>query len=325
MTKVICIVPSLCSQKSYVVLNQCINSLIKSSKLSAIDIKIVVVTDGKKLFLDNLKNKINLLVRTSYKYYSFTKMNNKAIKAGIRKYKPDWILFINDDAYIDKNFFYEFQKISNDRADIIVPIVHDDSGKAIDSFGVEYFKSGHAKNSLNIGTKTQLASLACLIVNAKILNRMFTKYNFYFNDVLSAYLDDAEFSIRAKGIGAKIIKSAKMISYHRVSYTNGKRSNYVIYQTFRNLIWIVIMTWPFKTIAKNILKILAVQLAVIVWTCFEYGPFIYLKLLVSTFRNLKKLLALRNKIVPNYLKSFKFESIFSEYSYRTHSGINIKL
>ncbi len=322
--KVVAIIPSPCSEKSYSILKRCISCLQISAKNSLIDLKIVVVTNGQHIMLKGIRQDIDMLVRVENPY-SFAKMNNIAIAKSLLKYDPEWILLINDDAYVEKTFFeYFVRAVLNKKADFVVPLVYNHEGPIIDSFGVEYFSSGHPRNSSKLKQKTQLVAAACLLINSHFLRQMKLKYGFYFNNFLVSYLEDVEFSIRAMAIGAKVLKVKEMVTYHEISYTNGKKSKYVMYQSFRNLIWLIIMTWPIQVIAKNIFNILIVQGLMFILSLRMFDPWLYIKIWPTTIKELPDLLKLRKKIIEAYPKDFKFEKVLSPYAFRTNHNIKIK-
>ncbi len=322
--KVVSIIPSLCSEKAYAILKRCIDSLKISAGTYGINLKVVVVTNGEHLVLKGIRKDIDLLVREGNPY-SFAKMNNIAIDKSLSKYNPDWVLLINDDAYVDKNFFkYFVRAVSKKKMDFVVPLVYNHKGPIIDSFGVEYFSSGHPRNSSKLKQKTQLVAAACLLINSNFLEQMKLKYGFYFNNFLISYLEDVEFSIRAMAIGAKVSKIKEMVTYHEVSYTNGKKSKYVMYQSFRNLVWLIIMTWPSKIIIKNIFNILMVQGFMFITSLRMFDPWLYIKIWPVTLKELPNLLKLRKKITGSYSEEFKFDKILSPYAFRTNHNVKIK-
>lgn len=325
MIKIVAIIPSLCSENAHPILKRCIDNLMLSAA-DRVDLKIVIVTNGKNLYLKGIRNRINLLIKVENPY-SFAKMNNIAIDKTLSKFNPDWILLINDDAYIKKTFFKYFTStaVKKKKTDLVVPLIYDHKGPAIDSFGVEYFNSGHPRNSSKTRIKTQLVAAACLLISTDLLKLMKSKYGFYFNDFLVSYLEDVEFSIRAMALGAKTLKVKEMIAYHEGSFTNGKKSKYVMYQSYRNLIWLIIMTWPLKSIVKNIFNITIVQLFMFTQSLVRGMPWTYLKIWPETAAKLPNLIKLRQRITGSYSKNFDFENILSPYAFRTNHNIKIKI
>lgn len=321
-----CIIPSLCSNKSYPILKKCIYSLKRSAEKAGVSIDIVIVSNGKNIVLKELAGEIGHLIKTQ-EPYSFSKMNNIAIDRAMKIYDPNWLLLINDDAFVDINFFSNFSKIVSEHksCEVITPLIYEGDTQLIDSFGIEYFNSGYAKNSTSLHLDTQLATAACLLISKKTLQKTKESYGFYFNEILGSYLEDVDFSLRIRGIGKKICKAKNMAVRHMVSFTNKRRSKYVIYQTYRNIIWLIIMNWPINSIIKNLPNIILVQL----WTCFystfTKGPFMFLRIWIDTLVNFPKLWKLRKNVLRSYNKDFNFETVLSRYAFRTYHGYKIRI
>ena len=327
MLNITCIVPSLCSEKSYAIIKRCIFSLRNAEAISKkVNLKIIVVSNGKQIVLKDLSNEIDHLLRYK-KRYSFAAMNNKAIKFAIKKDKPDWIMLLNDDAFIRNDFFSQFLKTIDQEKDIevVAPLVYEDGTKIIDSYGVEYFNSGYAKNNNKISTQTQLASAACLLVKKTLMKQIFDKYGFYFNEILTSYMEDVDLALRIRAQNKKIIKSKTMIVDHIVSFTNKRKSYYVMYHTYRNILWLIIMDWPLINIIKNLHNITLVQCWIIIFNLSAGRPLLYLKVLFDTAKNFKELIQYRNKIIKSYNNKFDFADILSRYAFRTYQGYKIRL
>ena len=326
MINVTCIIPSPCSRESYPVLSKCIHSLRKSANKAGINLKITIVSNGQNIVLKNLKKEIRQLIRI-HEPYSFSKMNNVAIDYVLQKDDSNWVMLLNDDAFVDINFFTNFSKLlsTNSNCEVIAPLIYENDSGLVDSFGIEYFNSGYAKNSTHLNIKTQLATAACILISKNLLKKLKANYGFYFNEILGSYMEDVDFSLRIRALGTKIHKTNRLVVHHMVSFTNKRKSKYVIYQTYRNIIWLIIIDWPGRNIIKNLPNIILVQLWVFLYSTITKGPFIYLKIWIDTFSNLPKLLKFRKIILNSYIKNFKFEDTLSGYAFRTYHGYKIRL
>jgi len=319
--KYTCIIPSTCSQKILPHLRKCIESLRKSSRIAEVQLKVVVVADSRET-RNPFNKRIDFFICAGEKP-GFAKMNNYAFGKTLKTFESDYFLLINDDAWVEEDFFKEFLKMT--KADLIVPLIYEREGPKIDSFGIEYFTSGYAKNAHSFDIKTQLAPAACLFIKTSFLQKMKVIYGFYFNEQLYSYLDDVEFSIRARALGASIEKVKGMVVHHIVSFTAVRKSYYIMYHTYRNILWLIVMTWPLKSILRHIASIALVQGWVGFYSLKTHGPLLYLRVLWDTLLNFAKLIKLRRKIISLYQKAFDFESLFSEYAFRTYHGVIIKV
>lgn len=323
MFKVTCIIPSTCTDKTIPYLKKCINSIHNSAK-NYVKPTIFVITENQRADkISNLRIDEIIVVRENS---GFARMNNKGITKAFRLDSPDYMLLINDDAWVDKDFFKIAIKLIGDfNSDILAPIVYKPGGREIDSYGIEYFNSGYPKNALSKDIETQLLAAACLLIKSSFLKKYKNIYGFFFNTMLYSYIEDVEFSIRAKMIGAKMKKSEKLIAYHVGSLTAGWKSYFVIYQSFRNIIWVTIMTWPLKIILRNIVRILVVQIWFVLFSFRKFGPRLYLRLTYETVQNFPQLISYRSKTISKYFKNIKFQVLFSKFSFRTYGGATIKI
>jgi len=321
--KINCIIPSTCAQRVIPYLKNCIASLRKSSATTQVDLLIFLITDSRGA-KNPYKSKIDQFLYAGQKP-GFSRMNNLAIEAAAT-YLSDYFLFINDDAWVEEDFLKQFKIfVKNKNPDIVAPLIFEGNKRVIDSFGVEYFTSGYAKNTTSFDIPTQLAPAACLFVKTSFLLKIKRVYGFCFNEVLYSYLDDVEFSIRARALGAKIEITKNLVAHHKVSLSSGRRSFFVMYQTYRNILWVIIMTWPLSSILKHVFSILLVQGWVVFYGLKIHGPSIHTKIIWETVLNLFNLLKLRKKILSSYPADFNFEELFSEYAFRTYHGITIKI
>jgi len=320
LIKVTCIIPSLCSKKSLPNIRTCINSLLTSYGLNHINLKTIVVTNGENIILSGVRNKIDKLIFKK-RPFSFAEMNNLAIDYTLHNHKPDWVLLINDDAWVDKNFFWEFLKnLKQGQNEIIVPLIYSKNDKEIDSYGVEYFNSGYAKNSKHLSIKTSLASAACILIQTNFLIQIKERFKYYLNPLLKSYFEDVEFCIRVIAMGGSIKKVKKMVVYHLGSSSSGRRSRYVVYYSYRNTLWVVILTWPLKHIAKNLLNIIIVQCWFYIYGTFSFGILFWPKIWLDTLINLVPLIKERRRILASYPLSVDFGKITGRFTFRFRNG-----
>jgi hypothetical protein len=322
--KCTCIIPSLCQGKNLTYLRRCLNSLI-AAKTNNVRLKIIVVSNNRGARLDSLSGRVDGLIKVD-ESFGFAKMNNEAIDRSLELNKSDYHLLINDDAWVEKDFFKVFvETVKKSRPDLLISLIYTPDKKVIDSYGVEYFKSGYAKNNISFDVQTTLAPAACLLIKSSFLKQIKKSYGYYFNPLLHSYLEDVELSIRAKAIGASLLKNKKLIAYHLGSATYGKKGRFTMFQTYRNILWLIILTWPAKIILKHLPSILLVQGWMIFCSLYSFGPLLYLQVLADTLRNLKQLLRARKMTIAKYHKSFNFNKLFSKYAFRTYHGVTIRI
>jgi|APSaa5957512622_1039677.scaffolds.fasta_scaffold07825_4 GT2 family glycosyltransferase len=158
---------------------------------------------------------------------------------GIRKAKGDWILILNNDTVLDKNFLKELNTCK-DKADI---------------FGVKNYFYDKKETIWSVGSKVnKLTMRASLIgnkekdqgqyddtkiehaVGSAILAKkeVFNKIG-YFDESYFAYYEETEWQTRAIVAGFKIALCPKAKLWHKVAYsTGGGRSPLSSYYLLRN-------------------------------------------------------------------------------------------
>ncbi len=319
-----CIIPSTISNKSFRNLTKSIISLKRQAKVFSTNILIVTNTDFKPGIRNDKPIHRNILRLPGTLGYS--ELNNIAIDYCIRNYSSDYILLLNDDAFLSSDFFSVLKKqIDTSTFDILSPLIMTPNGELIDSFGIEYFRSGYAKNSNLIGVRTTMATGACMIIKTSFLIKMKLKFGYVFNPLLYFYLEDVDFSLRALMIDARISKCKYLKAYHYGSATTGKKSFFTMYQTYRNVLWILIMDWPLIQLLRHSPSIIIVQMWMMLCSVAVFGPQLHAKLIVNTFLYLPKLLRYRNETLSSYPNKALFANVISRVSFRTYNNIIIRL
>ena len=310
-----CIIPSTCSAEILPYLQKCINSLIHTAE-EEVRIKILVVSSNPQGREKLLSQKIDNFYLVD-KSLGFAEMNNVAIEESLGFYNADYYLLVNDDVWVEKDFFsvlYEF--FQKNKADIVCPLICRQDG-SIDSYGIEYFTSGFSQNANHEQIETTLAAAACVIIKSKLLKKIRDKYGFYFNPLLHSYYEDTDFSLRARAVGAYIVKNVNLKVHHIGSFSYGENSPQVMYYTFRNLLWVIFLTWPGYYILKNLWRIFLVQLWFVYCSIRDGCWWIYPKIFADTLYHGVLLNQYRSRTIPVYNESFNFSDVFSPFWFRT--------
>ena len=319
MVKVVCIIPSALSTESMKSLMDCVQSLRVAQKSVHLTIHIVTTNQNIKPHTPDLGK---IRIYHAKPKSGFGQMNNLVIDKTITQIASDYYLFINDDAYVSPSFFKEFSLLlMKDKPDLLNPIIYTPSSDTIDSFGVEYFRSGYAKNAGEKNIQTTLATASCLLVKTSFLKKMKKSYGCYFNPILHYYLEDVEFSIRALALKGRITKSDRLKAYHIGSHTSQKKSYFTIYHTYRNILWVILMTWDTTTVQRNILSIMTVQCWLLFYGTKLFGLGLYPKIYIDTLKHFKTIMAFRKTIIPNYTETLSKQKLFSKHIFRTGKGM----
>lgn len=217
----------------------CLESL-KNVKRDNFKLTIVVVdnasTDGSQSAILNIKNKIsNIEFIRNEKNLGFSGGHNVAIQYAFEN-KADYVLILNNDTYVDRNFLEELLKVSEEdgKIGILIP-------KIYFSPGFEYHKDRYSENELGkvfwyaggemdwaniIGhhrgvdlvdkgqfdksEETELATGCCMLIKKEVFEKVGM-----FDDKYFLYYEDADLSIRAKKKGFKVIYVPKSLIWHK--------------------------------------------------------------------------------------------------------------
>lgn len=320
--RIVTIIPSTCSKKNLPLILSCIKSL-EIKGLNTILLNTIIVSNRKNnsANINFLKISKKLFVN---KNIGYGEMNNIAIETAIKIYNPDYILFINDDARVDKSFFKTLLNIlAAEDPDIIIPLVYNNNDNNIDSFGLKYYSSGYSSTVKNLTDKSGFASGSLFIVKKLFLDQMKKSYGFYFNPIYYYYFEDLEFSIRANGLCAEIKQYHNLTGYHLGSRSTNYSESFKYFYTYRNLIWVIISTWPTNIIIKNIIKIIILQTVIFIMLTVKFGFCIYFKIFRETLQNIKILLSLRENILNRYNQNFDFNKLLDKRIICTKKNICI--
>ncbi|NCN83101.1 MAG: hypothetical protein GW947_03990 [Candidatus Pacebacteria bacterium] len=321
--KVACVIPTQFAQKNSLILKKCIDSVIQQRR-SIFSIDVFLVTNGCPSERSSFAGRA--VKKTYYASASsgFSDLNNFALSQLLKNSEYELVLFLNDDCWLDKEFFSSLGSLNDFfQKDVFIPKIMNPRTGETDSFGVEYFRSGYAKNINLDQVDYQLFSATCVVVSTKLLKQLISSFGYVFNSLLYYYLEDVELAIRCRSLGATCSREQRLLAYHLGSTSSGKKSRFTMYQTYRNIIWVTLICWPGKALFRNLLNILLVQAWAFLISLLSFGPSLYFLIFCETIANRKKILSLRGNTLAGYDKKFLFSSILSQHSFRTHHGLVI--
>ncbi len=217
---------------------ECVESL-KSSKRHVKGIEIIIVdndsTDNSKFRLSKLKS-VTLIFNKENLGYSGG--NNVGIKHALKN-QFDYILIINNDAYVDELFFKNIFKDSK-IGEIISPKIyfapgfefHKDRYRATNLGKVIWYAGGSIDWSNIIGVHTgvdeidtgqfdknkevDFATGACMLVKKEVFDKIGL-----FDEKYFLYLEDMDFCVRAKKAGFKIMFTPRAKIWHKNAAASG--------------------------------------------------------------------------------------------------------
>jgi GT2 family glycosyltransferase len=221
---------------------ECLRSL-NSIKHENFKLTIVVVDNGSSddsasailNFCQKLDRQINFKFIQNEKNLGFSGGHNKAVKYALKN-EADYVLILNNDTHVDKNFLAELFKVaeSDNEIGILSPKIYFASG-------FEFHKNKYSKSELGkvlwyaggemdwaniVGyhrgvdevddgqfdkiEEIELATGCCMLIKKEVFEKIGSLSNEYF-----LYYEDADLSVRAKKKSYKIMYVPKSIIWHK--------------------------------------------------------------------------------------------------------------
>lgn len=281
-------------------LEECLDSL---EKQTFKEFEIIVVDngsiDGSVDFI--IKNFPGVKVVKLDKNYGFS----KAINAGVEASQALYVVFLNNDTAVDKDWLKilvsyanKYQKASS----IGSKLVNYYNRKKIDGVGIEINEVGQAKsigwNQEDLGQFDKEMFVFGVTGGGSLFRReVFIKLGMFDEDYFM-YFEEVDFAFRAQFQGYKAIYCPKAVIYHRHKATSSKKPQYIEYWQFKNMMQTIIKDYPGSLLFKDKrwLKIILVNFN----TCFYQlkNGFFWPPILTQAWLifNLPKLLLKRRKI-----------------------------
>ncbi len=243
------------------------------------------------------KNFPNVKVIQNNKNYGFAEGNN----IGIRKAKGKYIVLLNNDTIVDRNWLEELVKIadSNKRIGMIAPKTLYMNGK-IDTLGLMILKSGLA---WDIKDKKDLKWLFCPSgVSALYKKEMLEDIKLdgeYFDKDFFCYSEDLDLGFRARLNGWKCASAPKSVVHHIHGGSTGGISDFAVYYGHRNNIWTILKNYPIRLLLRHLFWIVSAQLILVLVYFIKGKPLLILKSKFSAIAGLPKMLKTRKVIQKN--------------------------
>lgn len=248
--------------------NSCLQSLANIEKAD-LDLYVLVIDNSDKIkfkITDKNLNDLRVEVIDSGENLGFTGGNNLGIKKAMQN-KADFIVVLNNDTHVDRNFLVNLVNGVGEGVGIAVP-------KIYYSKGSEYHKERYSDSDLgkiiwyaggyidwenvvpkhmgvdevdngkyNQKKEVEFATGCCML-----LTRQFLEDVGYFDDKYFLYYEDADLSVRAKKKSYKIIFVPDSIVWHiNAASSGGSGSGIQDYYVSRNRMYFGFKYASFKT------------------------------------------------------------------------------
>lgn len=254
------------------------------------------------------------------KNLGFAEANN----IGYRKAKGEYILFLNNDTRVTKNFLRELVKLleaDKNTAGAQSKILLMDDPHRLDSVGAFLTKTGFLyhygiakKDSPKYNEQIELYSAkgACMIFKREVLEKIKVDGEI-FDSRYFAYFEETDMCHRVWLAGYKIVFAPKSVIYHKMGGTSTNLNNsFVQYHSFKNRINSYIKNLSLE----HLLKILPLHILM----CEAFAVFSLLRFKLQLFLSIQKAIAwnfceisttlFKRKFIQTKIRKFADENFF---------------
>lgn len=245
-------------------LRECLNSLTKQTYR---EVEIIVVDNGSTdQSLEYVKNNFpKVKIVQLDKNYGFA----KAINEGVKLSKAKYVVFLNNDTKVDKDWLKSLVECAEKYPEVISvnsKILNFFNPKLIDGVGIEINEVGQAKsigwNQKDTGQFNEEIYIFGATGGASLFRREdFIKVG-SFDENYFMYYEEVDFAFRAQFSGYKSIYCPKAKVLHKHKATAKKLPSHIEYWQFRNMTQTIIKDFPTSVLLKRFrwLKIILVHL-----------------------------------------------------------------
>ena len=188
--------------------------------------------------------------------YGFAGGNNIGIKFALSVLNPKYILLLNNDTIVDKDFLAEMVKVaeSNEKiGSVQSKIIWLQNPKLLDSAGLEYSKNGLGFDrgkfqSVHRYNKTEEIFGSCGAVALYKSNALLdvTVNGDFFDSLFFCYYEDIDLAFRLRWAGWSSYYVPTSKAYHHRGKTGGNVSDFNIHHRLRNHAFCFIKNMPFS-------------------------------------------------------------------------------
>ena len=197
----------------------------------------------------------NLFLIQNQENYGFAEGNNIGIRFSLKQFNPEYILLLNNDTVVDKNFLKELVDLGqkNEKIGIVGPkIYYYDEPQTIWCIGGKIsWKLARGihigNNQLDEGQYENIKEVEYVSGSAFLIKKEVLKKAGLMDKNLFLYFEETDLTLRASKLGYKSFYSPKAKIWHKVSRSGGGMSKPIgLYYITRNR-WLFMRRWAKKT------------------------------------------------------------------------------
>ena len=199
----------------------------------------------REKYFSKLPSDRKLRLILNEKNYGFAEGNNIGIRYALKALNPDYILLLNNDTVVDRNFLTELVKVaeSDERIGIAGPKIYyygyrgrtDVINFAGGKLSIWRGQTSHIgikeidKGQYDKIREVDYVEGSCLLIKTNTLSKVGLLDPNYF-----VYWEENDLCIRCRRVGYRVIYVPKAKIWHKISSSSGKVSFYRIYYLTRN-------------------------------------------------------------------------------------------
>ncbi len=189
---------------------------------------------NKKMTLDKLPSNRKLFILKNNKNYGFAEGNNIAMKMVYREKNSDYIVLLNNDTVVEKDFLLKLLIKSGDNI-VVSPLIkcYDSDNIWFSGGKVRFFPFRPKHTQSNRQSKTEYLCGCCFLFPTKLYGE-----GFKFNKDYFVYFEDFELFYRFRN-KIKPIVNRNSVIYHKESKASGLHSPLRGYFFNRNRLWFI--------------------------------------------------------------------------------------
>ena len=200
---------------------------------------------GKEEEIKEFPPNKKLIIIKNEKNYGFAEGNNIAMRYAMKALNPDYVLLLNNDTVVDKEFLDELVRVAegDDKIGVVGPTVYWYSDQnRIQSAGVKLnWNKGVGNilrsNEIDNGKFNEIVEVDYVAGCALLAkSELFEKIG-YLNLDYFAYWEETDWCVRVHKAGYKVLYIPKAKIWHKRSSTTKKTSGFYEYHMARNMFW----------------------------------------------------------------------------------------
>jgi len=201
---------------------------------------------GKEKELENVPSNRKLILIKNEKNYGFAEGNNIAMRYALKALNPDYVLLLNNDTVVDREFLVELVKVagSDESIGIVGPKIYyydyDTRTDVINFAGadlvlwkckqIRYGRKERDAGQYNSVREVDMIEGSCGLINKKVLENVG-----FFNPEFFAYWEETDLCWRTRKRGYKLMVSPMSKLWHKKGVSDDKLMSPVfIYYFTRN-------------------------------------------------------------------------------------------